>query len=73
MVVFDECWPCDERTARDPVLGFAVVAQWLELGWGNVINTRQEILGLLTAAGLQPSEDVELSRFRIFTARKAEA
>lgn len=73
MVVLDECWPADERTARDPVLGFAVVAQWIELGWGNVINTREEILGLLARAGLQPSEDVELSRFRIFSARKPEA
>jgi SAM-dependent methyltransferase len=73
MVLFDECWPADEQAARDPVLGFAVAAQWLELGWGNVINTREEILGLMAGAGLQPSEEAELSRFRIFTARKPAA
>lgn len=70
MVLFDECWPPDEESARDPVLGFAVVAQWLELGWGNVINTREEILALLGAAGLEPCEEAGLSRFRIFSARK---
>jgi SAM-dependent methyltransferase len=70
LVLFDECRPPDERTARDPILGFSVVAQWFELVWGNVINSRPEILDLVTRAGLEPLEDVELSRFRIFTARK---
>lgn len=70
LVLFDECRPLDDATARHPILGFSVVAQWFELVWGNVINTRQEILELVTRAGLQPAEDVELSRFRIFTARK---
>jgi SAM-dependent methyltransferase len=73
LVVFDECRPPDERAARDPILGFSVVAQWFELVWGNVINSRPEILELVTRAGLQPLEDVELSRFRIFTARKPAA
>jgi SAM-dependent methyltransferase len=72
LVLFDECLPADDTAARDPILGFSVVAQWFELVWGNVINTRGEILDLIEGAGLQPADDVELSRFRIFTARKPE-
>jgi SAM-dependent methyltransferase len=72
LVLFDECRPPDDTVARHPVLGFSVVAQWFELVWGNVINSRAEILHLVTRAGLQPTEDVELS-FRIFTARKPDA
>jgi SAM-dependent methyltransferase len=70
LVLFDECRPLEDGAARDPILGFSVVAQWFELVWGNVINSRDEILGLISRAGLQPAEEVELSRFRIFTARK---
>lgn len=70
LVVFDECRPADEATARDPILGFSTVAQWFELVWGNVINTRAEVLDMIARAGLQRAQDVELSRFRIFTAVK---
>jgi SAM-dependent methyltransferase len=70
LVLFDECRPPDDTTARHPILGFSVVAQWFERVWGNVINSRAEILDLVTRAGLEATEDVELSRFRIFTARK---
>jgi SAM-dependent methyltransferase len=72
LVLFDECLPGDDATARDPILGFSVVAQWFELVWGNVINTRDEIVRLVEEAGLQLADDVALSRFRIFTARKPE-
>ncbi|HET8645646.1 MAG TPA: class I SAM-dependent methyltransferase, partial [Vicinamibacteria bacterium] len=70
LVLFDECRPPDDGAARDPILGFSVVAQWFELVWGNVINTRAEILDLVRRAGLEPAEEVEVGRFRIFTARK---
>jgi len=70
LVIFDECRPVDALAARDPILGFGLVAQWFELVWGNVINTRDEIVGFIERAGLQPADDVALSRFRILTARK---
>ena len=73
LVLFDECRPVDDAAAREPMLGFALVAQWFELVWGNVINTREEILALMQGAGLQPAEDVAVGRFRILTARKPEA
>lgn len=73
LVIFDECRPVDDTAARHPILGFAIVAQWFELVWGNVVNTREEILEMIERSGLQPVEDVVLSRFRILTARKPEA
>jgi len=68
LVLFDEAYPEDDATARDPIRGFAVVAQWFELTWGNVINRRSEILELVARAGLRPGPEAELSRFRIVTA-----
>jgi hypothetical protein len=47
-----------------------VVAQWFEMTWGNVVNTRSEILALLRDAGLQPGPETELSRFVILTATR---
>ena len=70
LVLFDEAYPEDEATARDPIRGFAVVAQWFEMTWGNVINTRSEILGLIRGAGLLPGPEAELSRFAILTATR---
>lgn len=68
LVLFDEAYPEDDAAARDPIRGFAVVAQWFELTWGNVINSRSEILQLVERAGLRPGPEAELSRFRIVTA-----
>jgi SAM-dependent methyltransferase len=68
LVLFDEAYPEDSVTARDPIRGFAVVAQWFEMTWGNVINTRSEILDLIVQAGLRPGPEAELSRFAILTA-----
>jgi SAM-dependent methyltransferase len=70
LVLFDEAYPEDDATARDPIRGFAVVAQWFELTWGNVINSRSEILELVARAGLRPGPEAELSRFRIVTGLK---
>lgn len=70
LVLFDEAYPEDEAAARDPIRGFAVVAQWFEMTWGNVINTRSEILGLIREAGLEPGPEAELSRFAILTATR---
>jgi SAM-dependent methyltransferase len=70
LVLFDEAYPEDEATARDPIRGFAVVAQWFELTWGNVINTRSQMIDMVRQAGLEPGPETELSRFRIVTATR---
>jgi SAM-dependent methyltransferase len=68
LVLFDEAYPADDAAARHPIRGFAVVAQWFEMTWGNVINTRAEILALIEEVGLRPGPEAELSRFAIVTA-----
>jgi SAM-dependent methyltransferase len=68
LLLFDEAYPEDERTARDPIRGFSVVAQWFELTLGNVVNTATEIRELVAGAGLRLADETELSRFRIVTA-----
>ena len=55
---------------RDPAQIFAVMAQWYEGHWGNIINTREEIHALLNGAGLRPVDETSLSRFYIVTAEK---
>jgi cyclopropane fatty-acyl-phospholipid synthase-like methyltransferase len=70
LVLFDEAYPEDDATARDPIRGFSVVAQWFEMTWGNVIDTRTEIIRMLEQARLRPGPEAELSRFRILTATR---
>jgi SAM-dependent methyltransferase len=71
LILFDEVYPEDEATARHPIRGFSVVAQWFEMTWGNVIDSRTEVLRLLREAGLLPGPETEMSRFAILTATKA--
>jgi SAM-dependent methyltransferase len=71
LLLFDEAYPEDDETARHPIRGFGVVAQWFELVWGNVIDTRTGIVRMLSRAGLVTEDEIELSRFRIFTARRS--
>jgi SAM-dependent methyltransferase len=71
VLLFDEAYPEDDATARHPIRGFGIVAQWFELVWGNVIDTRTAIVAMLNRAGLVLEDEIELSRFRIFTARRA--
>jgi SAM-dependent methyltransferase len=70
MLVFDERYASSPPELRDPTQIFAVMAQWYEGHWGNVINTREEIHALLSGAGLRPVDETSLSRFYIVTAEK---
>ena len=70
MLVFDERYASSPPELRDPTQIFAVIAQWYEGHWGNIINTREEIHALLDGAGLRPVDETSLSRFYIVTAEK---
>ena len=70
MLVFDERYASSPPELRDPSQIFAVMAQWYEGHWGNIINTREEIHALLDGAGLRPVDETSLSRFYIVTAEK---
>jgi hypothetical protein len=63
-----KAYPVDPGVFADPIRGFSVVAQCFEMTWGNVINTRAEVLELIRGRRLVPGADAELSRFAILTA-----
>src|SRR5207342_1490598 len=53
VLIFDERYPSAPAGLRDPTQIFAVMAQWYEVTWGNVVNTREEIEQMLEEAGLR--------------------
>ena len=71
LLLFDERYPSHPGELRDATQIFAVMAQWYEVTWGNVLNTREEIAGLLTGAGLTTVQETALSRFYIVVAKPA--
>lgn len=70
VLIFDERYPSRPAELRDPSKLFVVVAQWFEMTWGNVMNTREEIHALLREQGLRVADEASLSRFYIVTAEK---
>jgi cyclopropane fatty-acyl-phospholipid synthase-like methyltransferase len=70
LVVFDERFPSTPADLRDPLLIYAVMAQWYELTWGNVINTREEIHSLLAGHQFRIVDETSLSRFYVVSAVK---
>jgi cyclopropane fatty-acyl-phospholipid synthase-like methyltransferase len=69
-VVFDEVYPENDTDLRSMPKRFAALAQWFELTWGNVVNTRTELVALCESAGLLISEETSFSRFHILVATK---
>jgi hypothetical protein len=49
---------------------FAAMAQWYELTWGNVVDTRTALHECCRDAGLQVAEETSFSRFSITVAAK---
>jgi len=70
LLLFDERYPSTPAELRDPSQFYAVMAQWYELTWGNIVSTREEIHALLAQQGLQIVDETSLSRFYIVTAQK---
>jgi cyclopropane fatty-acyl-phospholipid synthase-like methyltransferase len=70
LLLFDERYPSTPAELRDPSQFYAVMAQWYELTWGNIVSTREEIHALLARPGLQIVDETSLSRFYIVTAQK---
>jgi hypothetical protein len=52
---------------------FAALAQWYEVTWGNVVDTRSHLRALCEAAGLRVTEETAFSRFTILVAVKDES
>ena len=70
LLLFDERYASTPAELRDPTVIYSTMAQWYELTWGNVVNTREEIHALLAENGLSVVDETSLSRFYIVTAEK---
>jgi SAM-dependent methyltransferase len=69
-VIFDETYPEADEALRTMPTRFAALAQWYEVTWGNVVNTRSELHALCREAGLEVAEETGFSRFHIMVAAK---
>jgi SAM-dependent methyltransferase len=72
-LIFDEVYPETDQALRTMPTRFAALAQWYEATWGNVVDTRTDLLALCEGAGLSIVEETDFSRFHILVARKQEA
>lgn len=71
LMLFDERYPDGPSELRDPTQIFAVMAQWYEAVWGNILDDRATIRANLEDAGFGVEHEVGLSRFYIVTATRA--
>jgi SAM-dependent methyltransferase len=69
-LIFDEAYPETDEALRTMPTRFAALAQWYEVTWGNVVNTRSELHALCREAGLEVAEEAGFSRFHIMVAAK---
>ena len=69
-LIFDEAYPETDEALRRMPTRFAALAQWYEITWGNVVNTRSELHALCREAGLRVAEETGFSRFHIIAATK---
>jgi SAM-dependent methyltransferase len=70
-LVFDEAYPETDAALQTMPARFAALAQWYEVTWGNVVDTRTRLHALCKGAGLQVTEETTFSRFTILVAAKA--
>jgi SAM-dependent methyltransferase len=69
-LIFDEAYPETDEALQQMPTRFAALAQWYELTWGNVVDTRTALLARCQEAGLEVAEETSFSRFSILVAVK---
>jgi cyclopropane fatty-acyl-phospholipid synthase-like methyltransferase len=72
-LIFDEAYPETDEALQQMPTRFAGLAQWYELTWGNVVDTRTALLARGQEAGLEVAEETSFSRFSILVARRPAA
>ena len=61
LLLVDRCAPANGNDLRDRRFTMSIIEQWFEVTWGNIVNTRPEILQMLQAAGFTVrQEDADL-------------
>jgi SAM-dependent methyltransferase len=69
-LIFDEAYPETDQALQQMPTRFAALAQWYELTWGNVVDTRSALHARCREAGLEVAEETSFSRFNIMVAAK---
>ncbi len=69
-LIFDEVYPETDAALQAMPARFAALAQWYEVTWGNVVDTRTTLQALCHRAGLRVAEETAFSRFHIMLAAK---
>jgi len=69
-LIFDEAYPETDETLQTMPTRFAALAQWYELTWGNVVDTRTALHERCHQAGFEVAEETTFSRFTITVAAK---
>jgi len=73
LLVVDRCVPEVDADAGDRRFTMSILEQWFEVTWGNIVNTRSEILRMLQDTGfVVTAESADLvPTYWTFTAEKA--
>ena len=69
-LIFDEVYPETDEALRTMPTRFAALAQWYEVTWGNVVDTRSTLHAQCDRAGLEIVDETGFSRFHIILATK---
>ena len=70
-LIFDEAYPETDAALQTMPARFAALAQWYELTWGNVVDTRTALHERCRQTGFEVAEETTFSRFTITVAQKA--
>jgi len=73
LLIVDRCVPGDESEIGDRRFTMSVLEQWFEVTWGNVVNTRDEIVRMLEETGfaLDSEDEKSVPTYWSFVARPA--
>lgn len=57
LLLVDRCSPADGADLRDRRFTMSILEQWFEVTWGNIVNTRTEILRMLQDTGFTVTQE----------------
>lgn len=57
LLIIDRCAPETAADVHDRRFTLSILEQWFEVTWGNVVNTRSEILAMLADTGFRVTHD----------------
>jgi SAM-dependent methyltransferase len=57
LLLIDRCSPVNGADLRDRRFTMSILEQWFEVTWGNIVNTRPDILQMLNDAGFTVTQE----------------